>query len=154
MKSRHDRRGAVAVEFAIVAPVLLAVVLGMIELTRMIEAQNLLEIAAREGARFATMNREGWNQEGQTVNGKLTSDVKNYLASCGFPRDEITVTVTDHDNPGAEFNVADPNNNLKLFDVNVSIDYSQVRYSTINLQADYTLTASVTFRNGVATVSE
>lgn len=141
-------------EFAIVAPVLLAVVLGMMELTRMIEAQNVLEIAAREGARFACMDHEGMLAPGQTINDKLVNDVKNYLASTGIPREEITVEIKDHENPGADFNLDDPANALKLFDVNVKVDYSAVRYSKINLQADYTLNGSVTFRNGIATVSE
>jgi Flp pilus assembly protein TadG len=150
----RQRRGVVAVEFAIVAPVLLAVVLGMMELTRMIEAQNDLEIAAREGARFACMDHEGLLQSGQTANQKLVDDVKNYLASNGMPREEITVEVMDHENPGTTFDLADPNNNLKLFDVNVKVNYSAVRYSTINLHANYMLNGSVTFRNGIATVAE
>ena len=44
-----SRRGAVAVEFAAVAPVLLAVVVGMLELSRVYTVQNTLETAAREG---------------------------------------------------------------------------------------------------------
>jgi len=150
---RPERRGVVAVEFAIVAPVLLAVILGMMELTKMIEAQNLLEIAAREGARFACMDREGMLQPGQTANQKLSDDVKNYLATTGIPRDEITVEILDHET-GSDFNIDDPNNDLKLFDVNVKVEYSAIRYSTINLQANYTLKGSVTFRNGIATVAE
>jgi Flp pilus assembly protein TadG len=144
----------VAVEFAIVAPVLLAVVLGMMELTKMLEAQNVLEIAAREGARFATMDHEGMLQPGQSANDKLINDVKNYLASNGIPRDEITVEVVDHEDPEADFDLTDPNNDLKLFDVNVKVDYSAVRYSGINLRANYELNGAVTFRNGIATVAQ
>jgi Flp pilus assembly protein TadG len=151
---RPARRGAVAVEFAIVAPVLLAVTLGMMELTKMIEAQTVLEIAAREGARFACMDHEGMLGAGQTANTKLIDDVKNYLASNGYPRDQIQVEVVDHENPGVAFNLADPANNLRLFDVNVKVDYSDVRYANINLQADYVLNGSVTFRNGMAIVAE
>lgn len=151
---RQRRRGAVAVEFAIVAPVLLAVVLGMMELTKMLEAQNVLEIAAREGARFATMDHEGMLQPGQSANDKLINDVKNYLASTGIPREEITVEVVDHEDPEADFDLADPNNDLKLFDVNVKVDYSAVRYSGINLRANYELNGAVTFRNGIATVAQ
>lgn len=143
-----------AVEFAIVAPVLLAVVLGMMELTKMLEAQNVLEIAAREGARFATMDHEGMLQPGQSANDKLINDVKNYLASNGIPRDEITVEVVDHEDPEADFDLTDPNNDLKLFDVNVKVDYSAVRYSGINLRANYELNGAVTFRNGIATVAQ
>ena len=37
----------------------MAIVFGMIELGRAFEMQNLLDVAAREGARFASMDREG-----------------------------------------------------------------------------------------------
>lgn len=153
-RRRPRRRGAVAVEFAIVAPVLLAVVFGMIELSRMIEAQNMLDIAAREGARFATMDHEGMLQGGETANQKLVEDVKDYLASNGIPRDDISVSIVKHGTTEETFDLDDPDNALELFDVNVSVQYSAVRYSHVNFQSDYTLTGSVTFRNGVATVSE
>jgi Flp pilus assembly protein TadG len=151
---RQSRRGAVAVEFAIVAPVLLAVVLGMIELSHMIESQNLLDIAAREGARFACMDHEGMLQQGETANSKLVDDVKDFLASNGFPRDQVTVKVLDHVDNSKTFNLDDPDNNLKLFDVTITVDYSAVRYSRVNVQANYTLKSTVTFRNGVTTVVE
>ena len=50
-KLKSTRRGAVAVEFAFVVPMLLAVVLGLIELTRAYDAQYLLQTAAREGVK-------------------------------------------------------------------------------------------------------
>ena len=62
----NDRRGVVAVEFAIVAPILVAIVFGMIELGRAFEMQNLLDVAAREGARFASMDRDGMLAPGET----------------------------------------------------------------------------------------
>ena len=46
-------------EFAFVAPFLIGTALGIVELTRAYDAQNLIETAAREGARFASMDREG-----------------------------------------------------------------------------------------------
>src|ERR1044071_8259123 len=73
-----ERRGAGAGEFACVAPVLLAVVVGLTELTRVYNVQNTLETAAREGARFAALDRTGMMQSGQSANSKLISDVKNF----------------------------------------------------------------------------
>lgn len=153
-RGREQRRGAVAVELAIVAPVLLAILLGMVELSRLFEVQNLLDEAAREGARFAAMDRDGMLQEGQSTNDKLASDVKNFLASNGIPSGDVSVAVKDHENPGADFNLDDPANNLKLFDVKVSVDFSAVSYASITPQQNYALTGSVTFRNGVATISD
>lgn len=151
---RSGRRGAVAVEFAIVAPVLLAILLGLVQLTRMFEVQNLLDTAAREGARFAAMDREGIVPEGQSANDKLASDVKNFLASNGIPRDAITVAITDHENPDTDFDLDNPANDLRLFDVKVSVDFSSVSYASFTPQQNGVLTGSITFRNGFATISE
>ena len=49
----RKRRGAVIVEFAIVASILFTVVLGVVELSRLNMLRNTAEIAAYEGARRA-----------------------------------------------------------------------------------------------------
>jgi Flp pilus assembly protein TadG len=49
--SKHRDRGASAVEFALVLPMLLLVVFGLIDFGRMLNAQITLTEAAREGAR-------------------------------------------------------------------------------------------------------
>ena len=48
-------RGAVAVEFALLLPVLLLIVFGIIDFGRMLNAQITLTQAAREGARLAAL---------------------------------------------------------------------------------------------------
>lgn len=147
------RRGAAAVEFAVVAPVLVAIMMGLIQSGRGYEAKNLLEGAAREGARFAAMDRSKMASTGQTTNQKLINDVKNFLSTDGIPKADITVTVKDADNPTKDFNLDDPTNDLKLFQVNVSVKYSDVSFTTVSPSKDYALTASVVFRNGQATIS-
>lgn len=52
---RSCDRGAAAVEFALVVPVLLIVVFGIIDFGRMMNAQLQVSEAAREGARAATV---------------------------------------------------------------------------------------------------
>lgn len=150
----EDRRGAVAVEFAFVAPVLLALVMGVVEVNRMYEAQNLLETAAREGARFASMDRDGLVPEDMTANQKLVSDVKTMLESNGIDRDDIIVEVKHHDDPSVDFDIDDPANDLKLFEVRVAVDYSSVGHTTVSAGSDYALTGKVVFRNGRATISD
>jgi Flp pilus assembly protein TadG len=153
-KSKMDRRrGAAAVEFAVVAPVLVAIMMGLIQSGRGYEAKNLLEGAAREGARFATMDRSSLPKTGQTANQKLINDVKNFLATNGISKQDITVTVKDAITPTKDFNLDDPNNDFKLFSVNVSVKYSDVSLTTVSAGNDYTLTASVVFRNARAVIS-
>jgi Flp pilus assembly protein TadG len=50
-----DDRGAAALEFALVLPVLLIVVFGLIDFGRMLNAQLIVSDAAREGARAAAI---------------------------------------------------------------------------------------------------
>lgn len=61
------RRGAATVEFALVAPVFLTMILGVTEVSRMFEMQNQLQVAAREGARTGVMDRTGLTSAGQMV---------------------------------------------------------------------------------------
>ncbi|HEY4232770.1 MAG TPA: TadE/TadG family type IV pilus assembly protein [Lacipirellulaceae bacterium] len=147
------RKGAAAVEFAVVAPVLVAIMMGLIQSGRGYEAKNLLAGAAREGARYAAMDRSKMASSGQTTNQKLINDVKNFLSTDGIPKQDITVTVKDANVPTKDFNLDDPNNNLKLFAVNVSVKYSDVSFTTVSASNDYTLNASIVFRNGQATIS-
>ncbi|MEM9185602.1 MAG: TadE family protein [Planctomycetota bacterium] len=149
-----DRQGAVAVEFAFVAPVLLALMMGVIEVNRMYETQNLLETAAREGARFASMDREGLVPEGMSANDKMTEDIKTFMESNGYERDDIVVELKHADDPDLDFVIDDPANDLKLFEVRVSIDYSKISYTSVEAGSDYALTGAVTFRNGRATISD
>ena len=51
----QGRNGVTAVEFAFVAPVVLALVFGIFELTRVTMVQQALTNAAREGCRTATL---------------------------------------------------------------------------------------------------
>jgi len=148
------RRGAVAVEFALVLPFLLATVVGLIELTRAYDVQNLLETGAREGARFAAMDRTGMLQEGETSNQKLIQDVTNFMASSGVPADDVQVVIRDSANPEQPFDIDDPANDLALFEVEVSVPFSSVSLTPISPENDYTLSASITFRNGRSTLSQ
>src|SRR5690606_32800631 len=50
---RRNRRGASAVEFALVAPIFVLFVFGMVEYGRMVMVQQVLTNASREGARRA-----------------------------------------------------------------------------------------------------
>ena len=54
--SRASERGAVAVEFAILAPVLIMLLLGIVEFGRAYNAQASLSAAAREGVRVMAIS--------------------------------------------------------------------------------------------------
>ena len=52
------RRGATIVEFALVAPLLFLVVIGMVEFGRMVMVQQILTNASREGARQGILEHD------------------------------------------------------------------------------------------------
>ena len=54
---RDRERGATAVEFALLLPVLLLLLFGIVDFGRALNAQITLTQAAREGARLAALNQ-------------------------------------------------------------------------------------------------
>jgi Flp pilus assembly protein TadG len=56
---RRDDGGQALVEFALVLPVLLLLILGLIDVARAVEEENTLAFAAREGTRYAIVHGAG-----------------------------------------------------------------------------------------------
>jgi Flp pilus assembly protein TadG len=83
----RKRRGANLVEFAFVAPILFAMILGVIEIGRGLMVQQLLTEAARRGARAGVI--EG------TSSTQIKSAVTDYLASVGVDGSSAGVSVND-----------------------------------------------------------
>jgi hypothetical protein len=140
------------VEFAFIAPVLLALVLGVITSSQLYDMQSQLSMAAREGARLAAMDRSDILGDGQSTNQKITNDIRNFLDACGLPGDEVEVSITEVDNPGVTFDLDDPNNDLELFQLRVELPYSLADWMGIPGMGDYSLMAQVVFRNARATI--
>ena len=88
-------RGAAAVETAIVLPVLLFVIFGVIDFGRMLNAQLQLTQAAREGARAVVLHQPADTRVQQAVN--LTGVATSVSDPCGSSpavTDDVTVTTT------------------------------------------------------------
>jgi len=98
------------VEFAIVAPVFLLMVFGMIEYGRMVMVYQVITNASREGARAAVL-------DGATTS-SVTTAVQSYLSSAMLTG--ATVTVAPNPPSNAEF--GDP------VTVTVSVGFSQVSW--------------------------
>lgn len=80
----RERRGAAAVEFAIIAPLFFLVVMGIIEFGRMAMVQQVITNAAREGARVGVV-------DDSTTSG-VKKKVDNYLASAGIKGASVSVS--------------------------------------------------------------
>ncbi len=153
-KRWQERRGAAVVEFAVAAPLLVIMVFGMVEASRLYEMQNQLLMAAREGARLAAMDREGILDPGESLNDKMISDVRKYLTAAGLPGDEAEITIEDLDNPGTTIDLLDSDNDLALFQLSVSLPYSSVRSAWAPNPAQFDLVGTAVFRNAVSVMVE
>lgn len=87
---RADQRGAALLEFAIVGPLLLTLLLGIVEMGRMFYVRNSLEYATEQAARFYTVTPSAtWSQ--------VQSALQNAMAGGMGP--DVTVTQDPDVNP-------------------------------------------------------
>lgn len=91
----HRRRGAVAVEAALVMPLMIIMMFGIWEVGRLIQVQQVITNAAREGARVAA----GGYVDGTPVTvSYVQTTVRNYMTASGLPTAAATgavVTLTN-----------------------------------------------------------
>ncbi|MGX9900233.1 TadE/TadG family type IV pilus assembly protein [Arthrobacter sp. SA17] len=98
--SRTSERGAVAVEFAILAPVLIMILMGIMEFGRAYNAQVALTNAAREGVRVMAISnnqtaaRTSAKNAAPTLNPALVDSNITFSAASCVTDAQMTVTVT------------------------------------------------------------
>ncbi|MFW5693274.1 MAG: TadE/TadG family type IV pilus assembly protein [Thermoguttaceae bacterium] len=119
----RDRKGAAAVEFAIVAPVLVVFLLGTIEVSNYCDMSTTLQASLRQSARLAGMDRDGILGAGQSTNEKITLDIQNFLSACGLPGQDTVVSITDPDT-GAAMDLDAPEAEFELFEVTATIPFN------------------------------
>jgi Flp pilus assembly protein TadG len=76
--NRRGRRGAALVEAALVLPVVLMFLFGILEYGRYVMMRQVLTNAAREGARYAQIHQQPLTVGG-TTKGNATTDVNNVV---------------------------------------------------------------------------
>ncbi|HKB38613.1 MAG TPA: TadE family protein [Gemmataceae bacterium] len=146
------RRGVAVVELAVLLPFLLVVLLGIWEVGRLIEVQQILNNAAREGARIAAqgqiINQTSAPTQIQVNSGTpdVYDTVKNYLTRAGI------------DTTGMQLNFAFTSGNTALtdpyqatkgqsFQVTVSIPFNNVRWTVLSLTNITQLSATVVWQS-------
>ena len=107
---RTERRGAALVEFALVAPIFLLLVVGSIEFGRAIMVQEALTNASREGVRTGI--------EDGSLTTDVTTAVNNYLTDMSISGASTSVTPAD---PGTTAGGTEVT-------VTVSISYSSISW--------------------------
>lgn len=100
MNTLRSERGSVAVEFALVLPILIAVLLGIMEFGRAYNAQITVTAAAREGARVMSIQgapaaaRNAVLAASPALNPQLTNDQVQVSPATCVSGTNVTVTVT------------------------------------------------------------
>jgi Flp pilus assembly protein TadG len=88
----RDERGGAAVEFALVMPVLVLILFGIIEFARAWNVRQTLTDAVREGARVAVVNNALIPT--QTLRDSVETIVMNAASNAGLDLAQLTVTST------------------------------------------------------------
>ncbi|MBM4005760.1 MAG: hypothetical protein FJ295_21150 [Planctomycetes bacterium] len=124
---RIERRGAAAVEFALVVPVLVAVVIGAPDVSQFLNVGQTVSNASREGARRAS------DSSVSDVSTVVTT-VRNYVAA-SFPNLSSTqvnsaTTITVRDSAGSTISGSGLNSVASgaTISVEVSLTYNSVRW--------------------------
>ena len=112
---RKHRRGAAAVEFAIIAPLFFLLILGMIEIGRAVMVQQIITNASREGARLAVLPDEN--------NTNVINRVDDILTDSGIPG-ATTEILSEFDSP---INIQDAGYG-DVIKVRVSVPFSDVSW--------------------------
>lgn len=144
------RRGAAAVEFAVLVPLFLMLVMGTWEMGTALTAGTKMSAAIREGGRLASMDFQETLGDDETINEKVIKDIKNFLTASGIPGDSVTITIThaDGENAGEDFDLAEGDNYLKLFTIRALVDYEDISTFPLDYMAGQQVEAKLVFRKG------
>jgi Flp pilus assembly protein TadG len=151
------RRGVAAVEMAFLMPVLLGMIVGIWEMGQFIQAQQIMNNAAREGARFAAqaiiINASGTYTDIYTSGAypSVTSAVSDYIQASGISN--ITGLQVSFAFTTGNTALTDPyqGSQSQQFQVTISMPYSNVNWSPLGLVNPTTIGASCTWQLMVET---
>lgn len=148
----ENRRGVAAVECAIVLPMMLVLVLGLIELGTALRAATIMQSAVREAGRLASMDWRYVVADGETPNQKVERDIRNYVTASGLPGDDLIVNIThaEGDSEGSDFDISDEDNDLALMLIEVELPYSSVSLFPVRYMGGSNIRAGVVSRAGIA----
>lgn len=103
MKLWRDRRGVAALEFALIAPALFLLTVGIIDVGRMMWMASTLDHAAREGARYATAH--GAQSAVPTSTAEVQAFVLNRAIGANPANLSVSVNWSPNSNPGGTVTV-------------------------------------------------
>lgn len=109
------RRGTAAVEFAVVAPLFLLLLGGIIEFGQAFRIEHMLSIACRRGTRAAIVDKADA--------GKVEKNIKDYCAkTLGVKEGDVTVNIAVNGDEQFDLKTAEEGDEIA---VTVSLDYAK-----------------------------
>ena len=139
-RDRHPRASA-SVEFALLLPIFVTMLVGIWEVARLVQLQEILTSAAREGGRQAATGTAADTAVQTAVYNHLNTEGIQVTDAGGSPLTGVVVTVTNNTEAGV-----DAANAAKLdsLTVSVTIPFSLVQWSTLNrfVTSNSTISAS------------
>jgi Flp pilus assembly protein TadG len=87
LRREKRRKGAAAVEFAVILPFILVIIIGMWDLGQLIRGLQIVSVAAREAGRQAA--------SGTRTVSQITSFIQLALQQNGIPTADVAVTYTN-----------------------------------------------------------
>lgn len=122
-KNQRHRPGVAIVEFAVTFPILLVLILGIWELGRMIQVQQVVNNAAREGARQASTGARTVSQ--------IQTYVTSYLQSNGMNPTGVEVLYSNITQPA----VTDPTSAAQMDEIQITIrlPHSNVDWNPVSV---------------------
>jgi len=124
------RRGGAAAEFAIIAPVFVAFIVGAFELSRGLWAKEILSDAARRGARIGATPGAS--------NATITTDVNNTLTDNSLTSASATITILVNGN-AVDASTAKQNDQISVkvaYPVSKVMIVTQVFLKSANIESE------------------
>lgn len=146
--AKDSRRGIAVTECAVMLPVLLIVVLGVLEIGTALRASTILQSACRESGRLVCMDWRYVVSNGQTPNAKVEQDLRNFITASGLDGAAATVSLTyaEGGNLGQPFDLSDENNDLEFVKIEITLPYESVSVFPLRYLEGSSLVASVVMR--------
>lgn len=116
----HNQDGATVVEFAIIAPILLLLIFGIIEFSLLLFNKHIVTNSSREGARAGVVARENrFADSGDFVD--VEAVVNDWIGN-------HLVTFGGTGNPVIDVQILNASNTFAQFDTILPVEYRQIAY--------------------------
>jgi Flp pilus assembly protein TadG len=127
----HSDAGAVALEFAIVVPIMAALIFALFDLSRMVSIQQVAQSASREAARHLARSPITCTASGGSaaLSAEVVQNTKAQFQVAGFEAGQIDVSVVIECRPTSSETISgiyDVEDFMPVIKVTVSLQYETV----------------------------